>query len=123
MSQPYDVSVSRDRLYVLCPRINPCMLVLALEGNKLHSFITCGEGMDVLYPLYFCLDPFNNFVLSDYDSHSILVFSSEGNLLHTIGKEGHQPGMFYYPTGVAITPNGRLVCVSENKNYGLKIFY
>ena len=123
MSQPYDVSVSRDRLYVLCPRINSCMLVLTLEGEKLHSFITCGEGMDVLHPLYFCLDPFNNFVLSDYDSHSIRVFSSEGNLLHTIGKEGHQPGMFYYPTGVAITPNGRLVCVSENKNYGLKIFY
>ena len=123
MSQPLDVKVSRDRLYVLCHNTKPCMLVLTLEGDKLHSFITCGEGMDVLYPRFFCLDALNNFVLSDYDSHSICVFSPEGNLLHTIGREGHQRGMFYYPKGVAVTPNGRLVCVSENRNYGLQIFY
>ena len=123
MSRPYDVKVSRDRLYVLCPYSNPCLHVLTLEGDKLHSLITCGEGMDVLYPWFFCLDPLNNFVLSDYNSHSICVFSPEGNLLHTIGREGNQHGWFYCPTGVAVTPNGRLVCVSYNKNYGLQIFY
>ena len=85
MSAPVDVKVSRDRLYVLY-RANPCMHVLALEGNKLHSLITRGEGMDVLRPVFFCLDPLNNFVISDYGSHSIRVFSPEGNLLHTIGK-------------------------------------
>ena len=123
MSRPSDVKVSRDRLYVLCPRNNPCLLVLTLEGDKLHSLITCGDGMNVLSPLFFCLDPFNNFVLSDSKSHSIRVFSPEVNLLHTIGREGHQQGMFYYPRGVAVTPNGRLVCVSENENYGLRIFF
>ena len=80
--------------------------------------------MDViLCSLFFCLDPLNNFVISDFKFHSIRVFSPEGNLLHTIGREGHQPGMFYRPTGVAITPNGKLVCVSDNENYGLQIFY
>ena len=123
MSYPELVRVSRDRLYVLCPYNNPCMLVLTLEGDMLHSLITCGEGMDVLHPCFFCLDPLNNFVISDYWSHSIRVFSPEGNLLHTIGREGDQPGMFYHPTGLAITPNGRLVCVSQNRNYGLQIFY
>ena len=123
MSQPYDVKISRDCLYVLCTRNNPCMHVLTLEGDKLHSLITCGEGMDVLRHSYFCFDPLNNFVMTDFMSHSICVFSPEGNLLHTIGREGHQPGMFDYPEGVAITPNGRLVCVSENKNFGLQIFY
>ena len=122
MFHPFDVKVSRDRLYVLCPDNNPCLHVLTLEGDKLHSLITCGEGMDVLYPSFFCLDPLNNFVLSDYNSHSIRVFSPEGNLLHTIGREGHQQRMFYCLEGVAVTPNGRLVCVSGNKNYGLQIF-
>ena len=122
MSYPYDVKVSRDRLYVLCQNTNPCLHVLTLEGDKLHSLITRGEGMDVLYTFFFCLDPLNNFVLSDYGSHSIRVFSPEGNLLHTIGREGHEQGMFYLPAGVAVTPNGRLVCVSWNKNYGLQIF-
>ena len=123
LSRPEDVKVSRDCLCVLCPDNNPCMLVLTLEGVMLHSLITRGRGMDVLFPRFFCLDPLNNFVLGDLISHSFRVFSPEGNLLHTIGREGHQPGMFYYPIGVAITPNGRLVCVSENKNYGLQIFY
>ena len=121
--QPYDVKVSRDRLYVLCPFSNPCLHVLTLEGGKLHSLITCVEGMDVLCPLYFCLDPLNNCVLSDWESHSIRVFSPEGNLLHTIGREGREQGMFYRPEGVAVTPNGRLVCVSKNENYGLQIFF
>ena len=123
MSRPSDVKVSRDRLYVLCPRNNPCMLVLTLKGDKLHSLITSGEGMDVLLSLYFCLDPLNNFVLSDYKSHSIRVFSPEGNLLHTIVREGHQQGMFYQRQGVAICPNGRIVCVSSSKKYGLQIFF
>ena len=123
MSRPLDVKVSRDCLYVLCPFDNPCLLVLTLEGDKLHSLITCGEGMDVLWPEFFCLDSLNNFVLSDIKSHSIRVFSTEGNLLHTIGREGHQQGMLYRPRGVAITPNGRIVCVSQNVNYGLQIFF
>ena len=79
--------------------------------------------MDVSRPYFFSLDPLNNFVLSDYKSHSIRVFSPEGKLLHTIGRYGHQPGMFFNPKGVVITPNGRLVCVSHNVNYGLQIFY
>ena len=123
MFRPYDVKVSRDRLYVLCPYNDSCMLVLTLEGDKLHSLIKCGEGMDVLDPnSFFCLDPLNNFVITYFMSHSIRVFSPEGNLLHTIGGAGDQPGMFYFPSGVAVTPNRRLVCVSENKNYGLQIF-
>ena len=123
MSRPSDVKVSRDCLFVLCPFNNPGMLVLTLEGDMLHSLITCGKGMDVSRPRFFCLDPLNNFVLSDWKSHSIRVFSPEGILLHTIGREGHQPGMFTYPTGVVITPNGKLICLSWNQNYALQIFY
>ena len=70
MSEPSDVKVSRDCLYVLCPYNNPCMLVLTLERDMLHSLITRGEGMDVLRPLFFCLDPLNNFVRSDFEIHS-----------------------------------------------------
>ena len=122
MSCPKDVNISRNCMYVLCPDNDLCVLVLTLEGDMLHSLTICRKGMDVLWPVFFCLDPLNNFIFSDYKSHSIRVFSPEGNLIHTIGREGHQQGMFYKPKGVAITPNGRLICVSRNKNYGLQIF-
>ena len=123
VSLQFDVKVSRDRLYILCPFSNPCIHVLSLEGDMLHSLVSRGRGKYVSNPQFLCLDPLNNFVISDFGTHSIRVFSPEGNLLHTIGREGHQQGMFYRPKGVAITPNGRLVCVSRNENYGLQIFY
>ena len=122
MARPRDVKVSRDRLYVLCPDNNPCMLVLTLEGDKLHSLITCGRGMDLSGPLFFCLDPLNNFLLSDYRSYSICIFSPEGNLLHTIRSDEHARGRFYWSKGVAMTPNGRLVWVSLYHSYCLLIF-
>ena len=122
MFRPFDVKVSHNRLYVLCPDMTPCMLVLTLEGDKLQFLITSREGMDLIRPFCFCLGHLNNFIISDFMSHSIRVFSPEGNLLHTIGSEGHQPGMLYHPLGVAVTPNKRLVCVSANVNYGLQIF-
>ena len=34
-------------------------------------------------PHFFCLGLRNDLVISDYRSHSIRVFSPEGNLLHT----------------------------------------
>ena len=110
-------------MYVLCPYHIPCMHVLTLEEDKLRSLVASGEGMDMLYPYFFCVDLLNNFIINHRDIHSVRVFSPEGNLLHTIGREGHQPGMFYEPKGVAITPNGRLICVSVNLNYGLQIFF
>ena len=123
ITEPYDVKVSRDRMYVLCPDDNPCIHILTLEGDMLHSLITSGEGMNVSDPIFFCLDYLDNFVISNKGAHSIRVFSPEGNLLHTIGREGHQQRMFHYPKGVAITPNGKLVCVSSNENCCLQIFY
>ena len=122
ISLPHDIKISHDRVYVLCPDRNPCMLVLSLEGDMLHSLISCGQGMDLLKPYFFCLDPNNNFVISDVDTHSIRVFSPAGNLLHTIGREGHQQGMLYQPKGIAIAPNRSLVCVSWKKNDCLQIF-
>ena len=122
ISKPYDLKLSHDRIYVLCPDKNPCMLVLSIEGDMLHSLISRGEGMDMLNPFFFCLDINNNFVINDEGTHCIRVFSPAGDLLHTIGREGHQQGMFYQPRGIAITPNGKLVCVSDNENYGLQIY-
>ena len=39
------------------------------------------------------------------------------------GGDAHQQGMFFQPAGVAISPNGRFVCLSRTMNYGLQIFY
>ena len=123
ISNPYDVKVSGDHIYVLCPLDNPCIHVLTLDGEKLRCLVTQGLGMGVLQPQFFCIDTLNNFVISDRDTNSIRIFSPKGNLLHTIGGEGNGQSMLVRPQGVAITPNGKLVCVSQNKDHCLRIFY
>ena len=85
----------------------------------LHSLTNFEEWMDVGSTYCFCLDSLYSFAIGDILSHSIRVFSPECNITHKIGREGHQTRMFYDPTGVAITLNGRLICVSRNENYGL----
>ena len=57
LSRPMDIKISRDHIYLLCRHNNPRIIVLTLEGEKLHSFITCREGKDVIDPISFCLDP------------------------------------------------------------------
>ena len=84
ISKPYDLKVSHDRIYLLSTDKNPCMLVLSMEGDMLHSLISRKEGMDVLRPLFFCLDRNNNIVISDEGTHCIRVFSTAGDLLHRI---------------------------------------
>ena len=48
MSYPWDVKILRDSMYVMCTIVNdPCMHVLTLEGDMLHSITNFEEWMDV----------------------------------------------------------------------------
>ena len=78
--------------------------------------------MQVTGPAFFCLDAAENIIISDYSAHIIQIFSKEGNLINTIGEFGHQPGMLYLPTGLALTKELSLVVVSHNDNFNLQIF-
>ena len=120
ISLPSDVKVSRNLIYVLCPYNNPSILVLTLEGDTLHSFIPLVKGL----PFFFCFDPLNNFVISDQLSHSIRVFSPEGNLLHTIRKEGHQQGIFYLSYRSSYNSKREIsLCVMERELRSANIYW
>ena len=123
MTSPVDVKFTNNEMFVLSFVDNPCIHVFTLSGEKSRSLVTRGGiGMQVSGALFFCLDGLNNIVISDWSAHDIKVFSPAGDLLHKIGQEGHQAGMFYYAYGFAILNNTKLVCVSENENFGLQIF-
>ena len=122
MSHPVDVKFSNNEMFVLSCADNPCLHVFSLSGEKSRSIVTSGGiGMQVSGPFFFCLDGHNKIVISDCLADNIKLFSPEGDLLHTIGQQGHQTGMFYYPKGIAIN-NNKLVCLSRNSNFGLQIF-
>ena len=118
---PRDIKLTADEVYVLC-NVNPCLHVFSHAGERLRSLVSGGYQMQVNYPHFFCLDAEENIIISDYFVHRIKIFSKEGNLINTLGEEGHQPGMLYYPTGLALTKELSLVVVSENENFTLQIF-
>ena len=120
--RPYDVKLTTEEMYVITPDDSPCVHVFTHTGHKIRSLITCGEGMQVSCPLFFCLDVKENLFISDFQEHQIKMFSNEGSLLDTLGEYGHQVGMFYFPKGLALASNLSLVTVSNNRNYSLQIF-
>ena len=119
---PEDIKLTADEVYVLCGG-NPCLHVFSHAGEKLRSLISQGnKQMQVYYPRFFCLDSAENIIISDCLSNRIKIFTKEGNLITTIGEEGHQAGMLYLPRGIALTKELSLVVVSENDNFGIQIF-
>ena len=121
MKNPLDVKLTRDEMYVLC-KSSPCILVLSHAGEMTRSLVTRGDGMQVYKPQFFCLDAEQNLLLSDYGAHDVKIFSKDGTYLHTVGQEGHEGGMLYHPSGIALTKDLNLVIVSCNRNIALQLF-
>ena len=118
---PRDIKLTVDEVYVLCVD-NPCIHVFSHAGGRLRSLVSRGNQMQVTNPLYFCLDAAENIIISDFFAHRIQTFSKEGNLIKTVGQEGHQPGMLHFPTGLALTKELCLIVVSFNNNFAFQIF-
>ena len=121
MKYPLDVKLTRDEMYVLCYS-SPCVLVLSHTGEMTRSLVTGGDWMQVSSALFFCLDAEQNLLISDYGAHDVKIFSKDGTYLHTVGQEGHERGMLYHPTGIALTKDLNLFIVSNNRNFRLQIF-
>ena len=102
MKKPQDVKLSRDEMFVLCDS-SPCVLVFSHAGEMTRSLVTCGYGMQVTIPKFFCLDAEQNLLISDFGADNVKIFSKDGILLHTIGQAGHGRGMFNQPKGIALT--------------------
>ena len=122
MHEPCDVKLTMEEMYVFSRVDSPCVHVFTHTGHKIRSLITCGEGMQISAPSFFCIDSKKNLIISECWGHQIKIFSNEGVLLHTIGEHGHQVGMFNGPQGLALTSNLSLVTVSYNNHCGLQIF-
>ena len=124
MTEPYDVRILDNKVFVLSRRDNPCLHVFSQSGEKLRSLITCGKEGDkqIIEGYSFCFDRQRNILISDYSDNSIKVFSQEGALLHTLG-DTQAEGKRIQPRGIAVTNNNKVICASIFTHFGLHIFY
>ena len=121
LKYPRDVKVTQDSVVVLDCSPN-CIHFFSRSGDLLRSCVTQGKDGMVYGPQFFCLDPAGNSLITDYSHDSIKILSPSGQLIHTIGKEGHGRGELYRPWGICVTQSGTIFVVSANRNFGLQSF-
>ena len=121
MESPSDVKLTPDEVFVLSA-FSPCILVFSHAGEKIRSLVTQGDGMQIASADFFCLDKKQNLLISDCLNKQVRIFSKEGTHLHSIGQPGHEAGMLYYPRGIVLTENLKLIIVSNNSNYCLQMY-
>ena len=118
---PRDVKVTTNSVVLLDSSPN-CIHFFSRSGALLRSCVTQGEDGMVYGPWFFCLDPAGNILITDLSRNNIKILSPSGQLMHTIGKEGHGRGELYYPYGICLSQTGTIFVISINNNFGLQSF-
>ena len=121
LSYPLNVKVTPNSVVVLDGSLN-CINFFSRSGALLRSCVTRGEVGMVYSPYFFCLDPAGNILITDYNRHNIKILSPSGQLMHTIGKEGHGRGELLCPEGICLSQTGTIFVVSDNYNFCLQSF-
>ena len=121
LKYPCDVKVTPISVVVLDESPN-CIHFFSRSGDLIRSCVTHGEDGVVDSPEFFCLDTAGNILITDYRRHNIKILSPSGQLIHTIGKEGHGRGDLNYPFGISLSQTGNIFVVSHNSNFALQSF-
>ena len=119
---PRDVKVTPNSVVVLNERSPNCIHFFSRSGALLRSCVTQGEDGMVYNPQFFCLDPAGNILITDTYRHNIKILSPSGQLMHTIGKEGHGRGELLTPWGICLSQTGTIFVISDSNNFGLQSF-
>ncbi|MGH7475627.1 MAG: 6-bladed beta-propeller [Longimicrobiales bacterium] len=96
---------------VLSGAPTPLFSVGAADGEEWETF---GDVVAVAF------DAANNLYVLDRQGARVLVYGPDGRFLRAIGKKGNGPGEFQFPTGLAITTDGRIVVADlANRNVSI----
>lgn len=89
------------------------------DGELIRTILT---NEQVAGAHYFCIDPYNNFIISDFMAHQVKIFTPSGKLVVTIGKRGVAPGEFYGPSGIALALDNRIIVCDWKSEHLLQYF-
>ena len=122
LNTPEDVHIWQQKIFVLDWK-SPCIAIFNSEGEFLKRIITKGSiRSDVSNVYCFTLDARGNLLLSDCESDSIRIFSSDGKSISKIGKRGEEKGKFEFPMGIAINSKSQIVSVCRRERFCIQFF-
>ena len=114
LKYPRDVRLSKEYIFIL-DKSNPCIHMYDYNLIFQKSVISREIGLQVVNPLYFFIDDFNNIFISDSGSNSIQIFNSQSESIHKINTSTS-------PMGVVVDNQRRVIVVCQAVRDCLQIF-
>ena len=113
---PRFVHLTNDHIYILY-KSSPCIYKYNSKFEILERcIVTRGKNKQTKNPSSFCLDAFNNILLTDWATSTICIFNSNCKLITTISKD------IDCPEAISIDNKGNIVVVSFRSNYCIQKF-
>ena len=119
----YSLKLYTDRMYVMFGGLTPPpfhLQIFSLEGELIKCLIPKSE---IVLSYFFAIDRLGNIIVADWGWIRIKIFNKEGESIHTITSDMLPGDMeFYYPIGIAINRNNRIIVAQRNKECCLLAF-
>jgi len=90
------------------------------NGNFIQP-ITLPTDLDFPFPRGMDFDVLGNLYVADSQTHRVLFYDPNLNLLSTLGMEGADTGEFFRPLGVSVDSTGKIIAV-DSGNHRLQVF-
>ena len=113
---PTGIAFGSDGLVYVVDVMNECVCVWSKEGNFRRHF-PCKYR-----PLYIAATNDNHLLITSLSSHTVMVYTFEGELIHQFGAQGSDPGRFNSPWGICVHNASGLVYVVDMVNKRIQVF-
>ena len=113
-NRPGDIAFGSDALVYVTDSKNKCVCAWSKDGKYRRVFKVNNAPT--------CIAATNNFLLiTSYSSHTVMMYTLEGELIHQFGAQGSDPGRFSHPYGICVDGN-ELVYVVDGGNERVQVF-
>ena len=112
---PHDITFGSDGLVYVTDIDNKRVCVWSKKGTFKRDFIT------KYYPTWIDATADNHLLITSFLSHTVMVYTLDGQLVHEFGGRGSDPGRFNAPLGICVDNDG-LVYVADCSNQRVQVF-
>ena len=113
LNGPYGIAYNSRGEMIVSEYHDDRVSIIDNRGKKIRTFGSHGNSPDqMIGPQGIAIDDMENIYVSS--SHKLQKFTSNGELIKCIGKQGGKEGEFNYPRGVTLHDNQVYVCDSDN---------
>ena len=114
---PWGLSFDSNGNIIVVDRGNKFIKIFSPDGK----FLTKIGGPSSLSSPVHCVQSGDYLIVSDYDDHSVKVFTREGDYKYQFGTRGTGNGEFYFPYCLSVTKSGH-VLVCDYANHRVQVF-